>query len=151
MPAFLRNNKYQDVTDGKVTIFQPAYKTDLDTYTWFSQNPEHRGALIKYMGMEQTVRGRWLDEYPIERETQGWNPELPVFVDVGGNVGHYCALFKTRFPEVGGRVILQDLPSTLAHSLQTPGVETQGHDFFEPQPVKGLYTLFSQPHLMTAC
>ncbi|ROV89818.1 hypothetical protein VMCG_09489 [Cytospora schulzeri] len=137
MPAFLRHNNYQDVTDGKATIFQPAYKTNLDTYTWFSQNPEHREALIKYMAMEQTTRGRWLDEYPIERNTQGWDPDLPVFVDVGGNVGHYCASFKTRFPDVRGRVILQDLPSTLAHSLQTPGVEAQEHDFFEPQPVKG--------------
>ncbi len=137
MPAFLRRSEYQDVTDGKATVFQPAYKTDLDTYTWFSKNPEHRGALIKYMAMEQTVRGRWLDEYPFERETLGWDANQPVFVDVGGNVGHYCALFKTRFPAVPGRVILQDLPSTLTHAVQTPGVEALGHDFFEPQPIKG--------------
>ncbi|ORY56608.1 S-adenosyl-L-methionine-dependent methyltransferase [Pseudomassariella vexata] len=136
MPAFLRNNNYQDVTDGKATVFQPAYKTDLDTYTWFSHNPEHRSALIKYMAMEQTVRGRWLDEYPIERDTQGWDPKLPVFVDIGGNIGHYCAQFKERFPEVPGRVVLQDLPDTLAHAMPTPGVEAVAHDFFTPQPLK---------------
>lgn len=55
MPAFLRNNGYQDVTDGKATVFPPAYKTDLDTYTWFSKNHAHREALIRYMAMEQTV------------------------------------------------------------------------------------------------
>jgi len=139
MPAFLRKKNYQDVTDGNDTVFQPAYNTTLDTYAWFAQNPLQMGALIKYMGMEQTVRGRWLDEYPIERETQGWDPELPVFVDVGGNVGHYCAMFKNRFPSVPGRVILQDLPDTLGHALQTPGVEALPHDFFQAQPIKGKY------------
>ncbi|KAL9066412.1 MAG: hypothetical protein Q9157_007146 [Trypethelium eluteriae] len=137
MPAFLRNSNYQDVTDEKATVFQSALKTDLDTYTWFSQNPELLGALVKYMALEQSVRARWLDEYPIERDTQNWDPTLPVFVDVGGNVGHYCALFRHRFPNVPGRVILQDLPHTLAQALQTPGVEALAHDFFEPQPLKG--------------
>ena len=137
LPAFLRRNNYQDVTDGKATVFQPAYNTDLDTYTWFSEHPENRAALIKYMAMEQKVRGRWLDEYPIETVSQGWDPREPVFVDVGGNIGVYCAMFKNRFPDVPGRTILQDLPSTLAHALPTPGVESLGHDFFEPQPVKG--------------
>lgn len=141
MPAFLRNNNYQDITDGKATVFQPAYKTDLETYTWFSQHPENRAALIKYMAMEQTVRGRWLDEYPIQRDMQGWDPNMPVFVDIGGNVGHYCAMFKNRFPNVPGRVILEDLPGTLAHALPTLGVESLGHDFFEPQPVKGNWIL----------
>ena len=134
MPAFLRSNEYQDVTDEKATVFQPAYKTELDTYTWFSKNPEHRRALIKYMAMEQTVRGRWMDDYPFERETLGWNVNEPVLVDVGG---HYCALFKARFPTVPGRVIWQDLPSTLAHAVHIPDVETLGHDFFKPQPIKG--------------
>lgn len=123
MPAFLRSTEYQDVTDGKATVFQPAYKTDMDTYTWFSKNPEQRGALIKYMAMEQTVRGRWLDEYPFERETLGWDANQPVFVDVGGNVGHYCALFKTRFPGVPGRVILQDLPLHLLMRCRLPALK----------------------------
>ena len=137
IPAFLRNINYQDVTDEKDTVFQRALKTDLDVYTWFSQNPEQRDGLVKFMAMQQAVRGRWLDEYPIERDTQGWDPNLPVFVDVGGNVGHYCAKFKSHFPNVPGRVVLQDLPHTISHALETPGVEILAHDFFEPQPLKG--------------
>ncbi len=137
MPAFLRSTEYQNVIDEKATVFQLAYKIDMNTYTWFSKNSENRGALIKYMAMEQTVRGRWLDECPFQRETLGWDVNQPVFVNVGGNVEHYCALFKTRFPAVPGRVILQDLPSTLAHAMQTSGVQALEHDFFEPQPIKG--------------
>ncbi|KAF4943243.1 hypothetical protein F66182_18785, partial [Fusarium sp. NRRL 66182] len=139
MPAFLRKNKYQNVTDRKATIFQPAYNTDLDTYTYFSQHPENLQALIKYMGLEQDVRGRWLEAYPFEKHTQGWNPnpEEALFVDIGGNVGHYCALFRKKFPEIPVRIVLEDLPGTLAHSLPTPGVDKLGHDFFLPQPIKG--------------
>ena len=139
MPAFLRKNNYQDVTDGKATVFQPAYNTELDTYTYFSQHPENLKALIKYMGLEQGVRGRWLKEYPFEKQTQGWNPnsEEALFVDIGGNVGHYCALFKSRFPNIPGRILLEDLPDTLTHALPTPGVEKLEHDFFQPQQIKG--------------
>lgn len=142
LPAFLRKTNYQNVTDGTATVFQPAYHTDHDTYTWFSQNPIHRASLIRYMGLEEKNRGRWLELYPFERETQGWDAGEPVFVDMGGNVGYYCAKFKERFPMVPGRVILQDLPSTLAHALPTPGVEALGHDFFTPQDIKSKY-LFS--------
>lgn len=137
MPSFLHRTNYQDVTDAKATVFQSAFKTDLDTHTWFSQNPAHKVALIEYIGLEENVRGRWLDEYPFEQVTQGWDPSSPVFVDIGGSVGHYCARFKEHFPDVPGRVILQDLPSALAHAVHESGVEVLAHDFFEPQPVKG--------------
>lgn len=137
MPAFLRRTNYQDVTDAKATVFQSAYETDLDTHTWFPQNPAHEAALIEYMGLEENVRCRWLNEYPFEQTTQGWDPSSPVFVDIGGGVSRCCARFKERFPNVPGRVILQDLPSALAHAVHIPGVEVLAHDFFEPQPVKG--------------
>ncbi|KAL9625056.1 MAG: hypothetical protein Q9160_000785 [Pyrenula sp. 1 TL-2023] len=137
MPDFLRKNNYEDVTDGKATVFQTALQTDLGNYAWFSQHPEYRESLIKFMAIQQAVRDRWMDEYPIERDTQGLDPNAPLFVDIGGNVGHYCAKFKKVFPTVPGRVILQDLPSTLENALQTPGVEALAHDFFEPQPIKG--------------
>lgn len=71
MPAFLRSTEYQDVTEAKATVFQPAYETDLDACTWVSQNPAHKVALIKYMGLGENMRDRWLDEYPFEQMTQG--------------------------------------------------------------------------------
>lgn len=132
LPAFLRKHEFQDVTDGKACVFQPAFNTELDTYTYFSQHPENMTALIKYMGLEQDVRGRWLRKFPFEDQTQDWNPSADeaLFVDVGGNVGHCYALFKSAFPELPGRVVLEDLPDTLSHALPTPGVEKLEHDFF---------------------
>jgi hypothetical protein len=79
----------------------------------------------------------WLSVYPVVEETRSWDPERPVFVNVGGGVGHQCAQFKEKFPDVPGRVILQDMPHSIAQALPTPGVENMVHDFFQPQPVKG--------------
>lgn len=139
MPAFLQRNNYQDVTDGKATVFQPAHNTELDTYTYFSQHPERMKTHMKYMGLEQGVRGRWLKQYPFEKQMVDWkpNPDEVLFVDIGGNVGHYCALFKKSFPNIPGRILLEDLPHTLAHALPTLGVEKLEHDFFQAQPIKG--------------
>lgn len=80
-----------------------------------------------------------LNVYPFGEkyeETQQ-DPEAPIFVDVGGNVGHQCARFKDLFPDLNGRVVLQDLPAAIEKSLPTPGVERIVHDFYTPQPIKG--------------
>lgn len=80
----------------------------------------------------------WLSVYPIESETKGWNPELPVFVDIGGGIGHQCAELKGKYPKLPGKVVLQDLPHCIDHALPTPGVDNTVQNFFEPQPIKGM-------------
>ncbi|KAK5659382.1 hypothetical protein OQA88_1475 [Cercophora sp. LCS_1] len=79
----------------------------------------------------------WLTAYPIDREAQGWSPDRPLFVDIGGSIGHQCANFKAAHPNIPGRVILQDLPHSVANALPTPGVENMAHDFWTPQPIRG--------------
>ncbi|PQE03140.1 O-methyl transferase B protein [Rutstroemia sp. NJR-2017a BBW] len=56
---------------------------------------------------------------------------------MGGSIGHQCANLKAKYPSLPGRVILQDLPHTIATALPTTGVENIAHDIFEPQPIKG--------------
>lgn len=59
-------------------------------------------------------------------------------VDVGGNKGHDLEEFKTKWPEVPGRLILQDQPHVLAEIKSlNPAIEVTPHDFFKEQPVKG--------------
>ena len=75
--------------------------------------------------------------YPVEAEAAGWSPDKPLIVDIGGGIGHQCVQFKKAFPDLPGRVILQDLPHSIARAMETPGVENMAHNFFELQPVKG--------------
>ena len=65
------------------------------------------------------------------------NGETPLFVDVGGGVGHQCLALVTRFPSLKGRVILQDLPAVLARAAPLKGVDFMAHDFWTEQPVQG--------------
>lgn len=60
-------------------------------------------------------------------------------VDVGGGQGHDLAEFRARFPDVEGRLVLQDQASTLdrAGGIVPTDVEVMAHDFFTEQPVKG--------------
>lgn len=79
----------------------------------------------------------WLTVYPVSEECKDVDPSRPVYVNIGGGIGHQCAQFKETFPNIPGRVVLEDMPHSIAKALPTPGVENIAHDFFEPQPVKG--------------
>ena len=82
----------------------------------------------------------WVDSYPVYRVLDSFTPPSPdsaLLVDIGGGFGQHALLFKNKFPHLPGRIVVQDLPSTLAHAPAMPGIEFQEHDFFTSQPVKG--------------
>lgn len=58
-------------------------------------------------------------------------------MDVGGGIGHQCALLKQTIPNLQGRVVLQDMAHAIPHAILTPGVENNIIDMWEGQPVKG--------------
>lgn len=69
------------------------------------------------------------------------DPEAVLMVDVGGALGSQLVNFKTQFPHLPGRYVLQDLQ--LSESASYPeGVEVMEYDFFTPQPIKGNLSLF---------
>lgn len=60
-------------------------------------------------------------------------------VDVGGSIGHDLSEFKRKWPDAPGRLILQDLPAVVCHTQGlNPTIQVMSHDFFTPQPVKGM-------------
>lgn len=87
----------------------------------------------------------FLDAFDFEKElAQGTEPSTPLFVDVGGAMGHQCIALKQRYPGMAGRIILQDTPSVIEQVKQSPlpdfeGNEATPYDFFTPQPIKGKF------------
>ena len=81
-------------------------------------------------------------------ESKEWPGDGAVFVDVGGGTGQQCVALKEKFPDLPGKVILQDLPAVIAEAKLPEGIETMVYDFFTPQPVKGEKIL---PCLYLAC
>lgn len=124
--------------DNTKTVLQQAWNTDQPGFIWFQQHPEKFDNFNQYMAIQREGLPSWLSVYPVDEETKGWNPENPVFVDVGGGIGHQCLALKKKYPQLPGRVVLQDLPPALEHALAMQNVEVLVHDFFQPQPIKGM-------------
>lgn len=69
-----------------------------------------------------------------------------LFVDVGGSTGPQSLTLRKRFPDLPGRVIIQDRPEVVeqakAQLASSANIEAEVHDIFTPQPIKGIvYTL----------
>ncbi|KJZ71734.1 hypothetical protein HIM_08876 [Hirsutella minnesotensis 3608] len=138
LPAFLKKTGYKNPQDETHTAFHDAFNTDVHPFAWFASHPENLGYFNDYMALRRTPDLSWLSVYPVTEESKGWtDAERPLYVNIGGGIGHQCAEFKQKYPDIPGRVILQDLPHSVAQALPTPGVENIAHNFFEPQPVKG--------------
>lgn len=65
-----------------------------------------------------------------------------LIVDVGGSSGHDLVGFRSKHPDISGRLVLQDLPEAIsaakaAGEIQAHGIEAEEHDFFTPQDIKG--------------
>ncbi|KAI3337282.1 S-adenosyl-L-methionine-dependent methyltransferase [Xylariaceae sp. AK1471] len=124
-------------TDELHTAFQDAWDTTLDGFSWFSEHQVNLTYFNDFMALRREPQLSWLTVYPVREKTMNWSPDRPVYVNVGGGIGHQCAQLLEKRPDIPGRVILQDLPHSIANALPTPRVENMSYNFFQPQPVIG--------------
>ncbi|KAF2651751.1 S-adenosyl-L-methionine-dependent methyltransferase [Lophiostoma macrostomum CBS 122681] len=137
LPTFLERTQYKNPRDEKHTVFQDAWSTKLHGFEWFSEHPKNLAYFNDFMASRRPSDLSWISVYPVTEEVKDCDPEQPLYVNIGGGVGHQCAQFKERYPDIPGRIVLQDLSHSIANALPTPGVENIVHNFFEPQPIKG--------------
>jgi trans-aconitate methyltransferase len=68
-----------------------------------------------------------------------------LFVDVGGSTGSQSLALRQRYPDLPGRVLLQDRPEVVEQAKsQLPSsakIEAEVYNIFTPQPVKGMISL----------
>ena len=68
------------------------------------------------------------------------NKDAVLLVDMGGGMGHDLEEFKAKNPGLSGRLVLQERQEVVSQIKNlSPGIEATVHDFFTPQPVKGIY------------
>ncbi|PNP73498.1 hypothetical protein FNYG_13148 [Fusarium nygamai] len=140
LPDYLTEHKDKEVDDVRDGIFQKAFGTDLSIYEYLVHNPKLQGYMQDAMKLNQ-AEGDWLSVLPLEDEVKRWqssDPDRVLFVDIGGGMGHQCIRLRDKYPDVPGRVILQDMPITVAR-IPKPmphGIEAMSYNFDEPQPIK---------------
>ncbi|KAK0651022.1 O-methyl transferase B [Cercophora newfieldiana] len=138
LPAFLKKTGYKNPSDDLHSPFQDAFHTSLHPYAWFADpaNAKNLTYFNDFMALRREPDLSWLSVYPVEDMSANWPADQAIYVNIGGSIGHQCAQFKAAFPTLPGRVILQDLPHSIAHALPTPGVENMAHNFWDPQPIR---------------
>lgn len=96
------------------------------------------------MATQRHGEATWQNVFDIQelqahsQETAGNGSKRPLFVDIGGGIGHQCRALRQWLPaEDDRRIILQDMPAAIAAAGSIPGVEVMAHDMWQAQPVKG--------------
>ncbi|GKZ34970.1 hypothetical protein AbraIFM66950_005409 [Aspergillus brasiliensis] len=136
LPDYFREHHYASPKEYARSPMQ--WAVGKSQFEWLAQH-KHRQALFNsYMSSRRHGKPTWFDVYPVERLTNdAMDHQEGVFlVDVGGNQGHDLVKFHDKYPEVPGRLVLQDLPKVVS---RCPGgkVEGMGYSFLDPQPIKG--------------
>lgn len=139
LPDFLAEHEYQNPDDSEHGPFQKGHHVDIPVWMWATQNPALFNYFNQFVGASRESQNTFLDAFPFEKELcHDVKPDTPLFVDVGGGIGHQCQLLRTRLPHVSGRVVFQDLPPVIAQAPPMEGIEPMIHDFNQEQPIKGL-------------
>lgn len=153
LPEYLSATGYQCPTAHNGPL-QYAWNTKLCGFDYVME-PQHANTLQDlniFMKGRREGSASWLDFYPFaERILAGSESreDSVTVVDVGGGLGHVLLEIHERFPEIRGGLILQDLPKTIqqaeVEAEKRNKFELMAHDFFSPQPVKGMSCLYFIP------
>ena len=134
LPGFMQETKYQSPPAGRCA-WQNSVGTDQDFFPYMKQHPEQLQWFQKLMSVPRD--GDWLDVVYFEKEAANVSADRALLVDVGGNIGHQSERLRRKYPDLPGKIIVQDLEENVKVAPQLQGVEFMAHDFFTPQPIKG--------------
>ncbi|KAI1458696.1 putative sterigmatocystin 8-O-methyltransferase precursor [Annulohypoxylon moriforme] len=143
LPKFLRHNGYTNPTDPTHCPWQIGHGTGETAFPWIQSYPDHTEYFLSWMAAQREGLPIFLDVMDFEKEmAQDTTESTVVFVDVGGAMGHQSIALKQRFPDLPGRIILQERPQVISQIKENPlpgfeGIEAESYDFFTPQPIKG--------------
>lgn len=144
LPQFLRESGYINPTDPGYCPWHVGHHTGLSPFSWLQSHPEHFGYFLPWMTAQRDGLPIFLDVMDFQAEfAQGTTASTPIFVDIGGAKGHQCVALRQRFPQLPGRIILQEQEHVIAQVKDNPlpgfeGIESEPYDFFRPQPIKGM-------------
>src|ERR1700748_2613626 len=103
-PKLLEETGYANPADMHQTPFQKAFQTDLPRFAWFKNHPDLSANFGVWMTAQHDRQMNWLDVIDFREFTRGSTAETAAFVDVGGGVGHQCALLRSKVPDLVGKV-----------------------------------------------
>jgi hypothetical protein len=145
MPKYLKSTGFKHV-DGSPGPFQDAHNTKDGMFQWLINDPPMMSNFNAFMSGTLETRKNWFEAFPVKDialSNATKDPESVFLVDIAGGEGHDVQAFHRAFPDVVGKLVLQDLPPTIDNikSLDS-AITRQKYDFFTKQPVIGAQTYF---------
>lgn len=139
-PEFFQKSDYKNPGDPMDGPFQHAYNSTGSCWDWLAKNPDALDRFNTFMEGGRDDTSHWTDWFPAQEQLlDGVSTDRPLLVDIGGGRGHDLLGFKQRFPVGAGKLVLEDLPSVIEDIQKLDSdIQRVKHNFFEPQPVKGL-------------
>ncbi|KAL8675918.1 MAG: hypothetical protein Q9186_007506 [Xanthomendoza sp. 1 TL-2023] len=142
LPAYLAKTDYKNPTDPTDGPFQYGHGTKQSMYDYIGTFPGLSESFNNFMAGHRKGHPNWMDEdfFPVQESLRGIerDDQAPLLVDVGGGLGHDAMEFKSKHPDLPGRIIVQDVPDTIERVGPTnQDIEFMSHDFLTPQPIKG--------------
>lgn len=138
LPAYFEQKGWKNPDDIQDSPFNFVLKSKRGYFDYMSSKPYYQNAFDTVMASPyRRDEKSWLDFFPVEDKLQVQSSSDVVLVDVGGGRGKDLQAFRERFPNLPGRLVLQDL-SYVTETADLPSeIESQVHNFFDEQPVKG--------------
>ncbi|KAL8941855.1 MAG: hypothetical protein Q9216_001999 [Gyalolechia sp. 2 TL-2023] len=144
LPEYMHSRDYRNPTQSTTSAF--AYANGSEFWNHLNQTPTQSQIFNDFMATRREGRPNWYDVYPIDRElspSQKIDTDIQeesdvLLVDVGGNRGHDLVNLRAKYPDLVGKMVLQDLPAVVAHASfgSEDGIAAMPHDFFQPQPIQ---------------
>jgi hypothetical protein len=146
MHEFLASRGWKSDGEERDNAYTYAHQTGGKTiWEHLKQYPERVKALNLGMGA-QTATTMWsvnIVDFRALLASKKTSKDDVLVVDVGGGKGHCLKRIHDAIPDIEGRLVLQDRPEVISdtYDLDASRFEKYEYNFFEPQPIKGMYIL----------
>jgi hypothetical protein len=141
LPEYFAKTGYRKPDNSVDAPFHYGHNTKQDMFTWLRDHPAIQKSFDSHMAGYSTDQPFWTNHYPVvPRLTQNLksSKDSVLLVDLGGGLGNDLEEFKRRFPDLPGRLVLQEQEQVISQITRVnSSIEQAAHDFFAPQPIKG--------------
>lgn len=142
LPEYFAHNGYNNPADTFDGPWQFTHNKGESIWEWLAKRPTYQEAFNTTMQIQKMVREQeWYEFFPVEEKLalKDQEKERVVLVDIGGGWGHDIKAFHEAFPNLQGKLVLEDQPSVIETSKDLPPtIIAVGHDFFTPHPSAAL-------------
>jgi demethylsterigmatocystin 6-O-methyltransferase len=135
LPKYLSKNSYADPAGCPKLPFHEVHNWQGDPFTYSDAFPEKGALFDKHMEFCGNNLTNWANLFSLMDKNT--SPDNVLFVDVAGGLGHQGARLRANYPDLQGRMIVQDRQRVIDAPTTAEGVERMVHDIFQPQPIKG--------------